>query len=82
MDTTNERRKQLIDTYKSRKGFKTRVIAKCIECIYDPTQQGTWRRQVEKCSAPSCALYDVRPIANYTEKSGELKVDDDKSRCR
>ena len=37
---------------------------KCRECIYDPKGcAGTWRQQVEACTAPSCPLYPVRPIS-------------------
>lgn len=42
-------------------------LKKCVEnmcksCTYDPTQAGSWRAQVEKCTVKSCALWEVRPI--------------------
>ena len=33
----------------------------CKQCIYDKRDNGTWRQQVERCTSPSCALYDYRP---------------------
>ena len=34
----------------------------CKQCIYDPISgNGTWRQQVEECTAYSCPLYPVRP---------------------
>lgn len=37
----------------------------CKQCIHDPSSAGTWRLQVEQCTAPGCALYPVRPVSNY-----------------
>jgi hypothetical protein len=48
-------------------GLRARIDAKCCECIYDPYQSGTWRKQVENCTAPTCPLFDVRPVSNYSE---------------
>ena len=40
------------------------INAKCKDCIYDPSSGGgTWRQQVAKCSATSCPLWAVRPLA-------------------
>lgn len=33
----------------------------CKECIYDSYARGTWRMQVEICTARNCPLYTVRP---------------------
>lgn len=41
----------------------------CKQCIYDKYSEGTWRLQVEKCTATNCALYPVRPTANYSDKT-------------
>lgn len=44
-------------------------LRKCINdmckiCIYDPVGgRGTWRQQVEACTAKNCPLYPVRPIS-------------------
>lgn len=38
------------------------IAEKCKECIYDPTEQGSWRHQVENCTITSCALHPVRPL--------------------
>ena len=42
--------------------YKSAVVAKCKECIYDPKSgAGTWRQQVEACTSYSCPLFDYRP---------------------
>lgn len=33
----------------------------CKDCVYDPSNGGTWRQQVDACSVMKCALYPVRP---------------------
>ena len=44
--------------------LRAAINAKCKECIYDPVSgKGTWRQQVEACTAPSCPLYPVRPTS-------------------
>ena len=42
-------------------GYKGKVRAFCCECIYDPHDVGTWLEQIERCTAPTCPLYSVRP---------------------
>lgn len=37
------------------------IWAKCKECIYDPEEQGTSRRQAEQCEIKDCALWSYRP---------------------
>lgn len=35
----------------------------CRECIFDPLGgSGTWRQQVEACTAHNCPIYSVRPL--------------------
>jgi len=51
----------LIRKHASKPGLRGKIDAKCIECIYDPYQSGSWRIQVEKCSSLTCPLYSVRP---------------------
>ena len=34
----------------------------CKDCLYDPRESGTWRKQVQNCTMPECHLYPVRPI--------------------
>ena len=52
----------LVAKHTQRRGFKSKITAKCIDCSYDPLDTGTWRQQVEKCGCPDCPLYDVRPL--------------------
>ena len=60
---TNERDYQLelIDRLIGKPGLRGKIDAKCVECIYDPYDNGSWRLQVEKCTSPTCPLYPVRP---------------------
>jgi hypothetical protein len=39
------------------------INAKCKDCIYDPVDGGTWRQQVEACTSPDCALFQLRPVS-------------------
>jgi hypothetical protein len=70
MSEDRDYQKELVLKYKSQKGFKARIIAKCIECIYDPEQSGTWRQQSQNCTSFECPLYDVRPTS-YVSKDAE-----------
>ena len=51
-------------------GLRGKIEAKCIECIYDPYQQGTWRFQVENCTSPDRSLYEARPTTLTSSKGG------------
>lgn len=44
-------------------GLRGKLDAKCVECIYDPQSEGTWRKQVENCTSPSCPLFHSRPTS-------------------
>ena len=49
---------------KEKKSLRAAINAKCKECIYDGDNgSGTWRQQVEACTAHSCPLYYVRPLS-------------------
>jgi len=37
------------------------IIAKCYDCVYDPSDKGSWRDQVRNCECSSCPLWSVRP---------------------
>ncbi len=40
----------------------------CRECIYDAKAEGTWRKQIEDCTAPKCPLFEYRPVTTGTHK--------------
>jgi hypothetical protein len=40
---------------------KKAIDAFCKACIYDRGTPGTWRQQVEACTAPKCPLFAYRP---------------------
>jgi hypothetical protein len=46
------------------KSRKCAINAMCCECIYDKSDIGTWRQQVEACSSITCPLYCHRPKSN------------------
>lgn len=58
------RREELIQMQANKAGFRGKVNAKCIECIYDPYSTGNWRKQVEKCTCLACPLYSIRPTSS------------------
>ncbi|WP_340676588.1 hypothetical protein [Paraglaciecola sp.] len=39
------------------------INAQCYECIYDKSDIGTWRQQVEACPSVDCPLFCQRPKA-------------------
>ena len=62
MDNQNlEASESIINRLVKKRGLRGKLDAKCVECIYDPYQLGTWRKQVENCTSPTCPLYSVRP---------------------
>ncbi len=59
----DEKREELIKNM-TKRGLKSRkyaIWAKCVECIYDPQQPGTWRKQAEMCQCTTCPIYAHRP---------------------
>jgi hypothetical protein len=68
-------KKALIDRLCSRPGKTGRVHAKCVECIFDERAAGygTWRQQVEACTATACPLWAIRPMP--TEKDEDELCD-------
>lgn len=66
------RRLDVIHSRASKPGLRGKIDAMCCSCIYDPTQLGNWRKQVEKCTSKACPLYPVRPTSN-ANKEGEYE---------
>lgn len=56
-----------------REALRPAINNACRDCIFDPYQEGTWRRQVELCTNPNCALFSVRPRPIATLHSGKSK---------
>jgi len=61
-ETRDNQRRGLIKNWASKSGLRPKINAFCIECIYDPYAEGTWRKQVSECTVPTCPLYSVRPL--------------------
>lgn len=40
--------------------------AMCKNCIYDKSEPGTWRDQVEGCKCTDCPLFAYRPMTMAT----------------
>jgi len=40
----------------------------CKQCIYDDKSEGTWRQQVEGCTAITCPLFGWRPITEALKR--------------
>lgn len=49
---------------------KTAIDQFCKSCIYDKSQPGTWRQQVEACGAKTCPLYVYRPVSQPHPEKG------------
>lgn len=56
---------------KPKRSMRAAINAFCKGCIYDKTQPGTWRQQVEACTAPKCALFQFRPVSATNEAETE-----------
>lgn len=61
MENGRRSRETLIQKFSKQKGYKGKVWAKCVECIYDPMSTGSWVAQVTECTDTGCPLYSVRP---------------------
>ena len=58
---SDKQKQRLIHKHAGKPGKTGKIAAKCIECVYDPMEAGTWRKQVENCSGTGCPLYSIRP---------------------
>ena len=55
-------RTKIVERESKKAGFKGKIRAFCCHCIYDPYSEGTWLKQVEKCTSWDCPLFSVRPM--------------------
>ena len=56
---------------KKKPSMRKAINAMCKSCIYDPGYgNGTWRQQVENCTASSCPLWELRPLSNTGDNDG------------
>jgi hypothetical protein len=61
---------QSSETLSKRPSLRGAIDAMCKACIYDPVAgKGTWRQQVESCTAPRCPLFAVRPVSTSESTS-------------
>ena len=59
---SDNRQAALIAEQMAKPGMRGKINAKCIECIYVQGEGGgSWRAQVEACTAISCPLFSIRP---------------------
>ena len=52
---------EIIQQEMARPGLRGYVNAKCVECVYDELEPGTWREQVAACTCQDCPLFPKRP---------------------
>ena len=45
-------------------GMRKRINDHCRECIYDESDAGSWRKQVQACTIERCQLWDIRPVSS------------------
>lgn len=53
--------------------LRAAINAKCKDCIYDRLAGGTWRAQVEACTATTCPLYPYRPTVKQRSPNRDGK---------
>ena len=60
---SDQDRKYLQDLPENTKKLPLRKLIDlmCQDCSYDNLDVGTWRQQVERCTATGCPLYKARP---------------------
>jgi hypothetical protein len=63
----SKRRDELVQKLAVKPGYKGKIEAMCVHCIWDPYSTGSWRLQIQKCTFKGCPLYSVRPQASYKE---------------
>lgn len=44
-----------------RPSLRKAIKAKCIDCIHDPLERGSWLDHVDACNSEDCPLWAVRP---------------------
>ena len=69
MNSRDEHCSNIINKLVSKVGLRPKIDAFCVECIYDPYSEGTWRKQVADCTAKRCPLYTVRPKVTNGEQA-------------
>ncbi len=62
IDNRDTIRDKIVQRESKKRGLKGKFRAFCASCIYDPYQEGTWLKQVEKCTSLHCPLFSVRPV--------------------
>lgn len=46
----------------------------CKSCLYEEGGGGTWRQQIEACTAPNCPLFPVRPRSKPKKRETEVDL--------
>ncbi len=66
-------RDRVIEREAKKPGLRGKINAFCCHCRYDPYSEGTWLKQIEKCTSCDCPLFTVRPISNAKRKICEVE---------
>jgi hypothetical protein len=60
MNSPENHMSSLLHRLASKPGLMGKIGAKCIECIYDPCQLGSWRSRVDNRISSTCAPFTDR----------------------
>lgn len=50
------------------------INAFCRSCLYDEADTGSWRAQIERCTATKCPLFAFRPLTHATLEGKRTKL--------
>ena len=55
-------------------GLRAHIDAMCCSCVYDPSNGGTWRQQIDACTVTLCPLHAVRATTSASRARRSLKM--------
>ena len=68
-DSRDTLRDRIVERETKKRGLRGKIDAFCCHCIYDPGQEGSWLKQVEKCTSWHCPLFSVRPMPRIKKEA-------------
>lgn len=66
-------RHRIVERESKKAGLRGKINAFCCQCLYDPYAEGSWLKQVEKCTSCDCPLFPIRPVPNAKKKVYEVE---------
>ena len=57
-------------------GMRAAINAMCKQCLYDPRAEGlgSWRQQIEACTATGCPLHPYRPLSRGVGRKNAVEA--------